>query len=618
MRVFPELSARFVKARQSLVLAAAVAVAALGACNDAASGNPDGSLPGVDGATEPDLGANAPDAPRAETAGSDGGGIADSCSPNPCTSVGREVCVATPGVGAGYQCDCNEGLEDRGGACVATTCDGLVATTGLTVVDETPLATVANPVREGFDPLLAGDRARVQIHWSMSGEAGSALVQVDADHFVIDPATVRVDGALVTPTVRAVGRIDVPVSAASGLVELSGLVPEAGPGLLAIEARVATPEGCVVQGSGSGARIQLTGSLNPKYNTCNDISDLRALQISTGVPDKNTQIYADRNGAFSEIGDAYKILTQMTLCLQRPEGYTVSLAGSADGTRPWTIDNFLLIERFDRDPTLSGASRLEAWVTTSHSAVAPARFADESAIKVLSHASLPGDYTGSRTPSPFTFPAGTVQLSRVMPPGEKVWLRLTGLDTGVAGHLSRLFIHVAPPEVFVPECRTLRDCPRDDSRDGSNTEPRSGCLEGSCTAVPCDAGNPCTVGTRCEKGFCTESCGNDNNCPAGQVCAAGGVCTLLGPGRCRTFNDCATGEVCFFGRCQAGCFHPVNQNPTYGDNHSQYSLCRTQPGACPRCGDASSRCWNNYCRDCEIDAHCPNGQACRAYRCVAE
>jgi hypothetical protein len=230
------------------------------------------------------------------------------------------------------------------------------------------------------------------------------------------------------------------------------------------------------------------------------------------------------------------------------------------------------------------------------------------------HASMPGDYTGSITPSFFTFPAGVVQLDRLLPEGRPSWLRITGLDTGVAGHLSHLFLTAGAPGAFVPECRTVRDCPRADSHNGSSLSPRAGCLDGRCAGPACASQSACPLGQVCLLGYCSTGCNATAPCPNGQECAAG-ACVDVAAGGCRTFSDCPTGQVCFFGRCEAGCFHPVRQNPAYGDNHAS-SFCRLNPTGCPRCGEASSRCFNNYCRDCEIDAHCNPTQRCVNDRCV--
>jgi len=539
------------------------------------------------------------------------------CEPNPCVETNRTACRVEPGAGSGFRCDCAAGFTGVDGACIDATCDDEVATTGVTVIDLTALPATTNPVKAGFDPLLAGDRARVVVDFARVAGDRPVEVVMTTGALAADAASFRLDDQVVTPTFVTESRVSIaiPIGKRAGRVFFEGTIATNGPGLLALEARLLTTAQCNIVGSGSGARIQLTGSVNPKYNICNDLSDLKSLQISAGIPDKDTSVYAARNGSFEDLSATYKILTQMTLCLQRPEGYTVSLAGSADGTRPWTIDNFLLMEVFDGDPTVPGTNRIDAWVTTSTGATAPSRFSDGTTVKMLAHASLPGDYTGSRSPSPFTFPAKTVQLNIFVPSAQRVWLRLTGLDSGVAGHLSRLYLHVSPPEVDVPECRSAKDCPREDSYDGTSVKFRSGCLEGRCTAIPCSAGTPCELGQLCSQGFCTDGCARDDQCRIGQVCGMG-MCTELTTGGCKTFADCPTGEVCFFGRCEAGCFHPVNQQASYSDNYPTYSICRATPAACPRCGDLSSRCWNNYCRDCEIDAHCSTGQVCNDFKCV--
>jgi hypothetical protein len=474
-------------------------------------------------------------------------------------------------------------------------------------------------VRTGYDPLLKGDTVRVHVDFNRAAGERPVKLQLAIDNLVLSPTTTRLDGVAVPLTSLGANRFElqIPAETRSGRLSFEGAIPESGPGLLALEARLVTATGCRIAQAASGARIQLTGSVNPKHAVCNDMSDLRSLQISTGVLDKDTTVYEERNGDFDEISSTFKVLTQMTLCIVRPGTVTVSLAGSADGTRPWTIDNFLLIEVFDGDPAAPTTQRTAAWVTTSWAASAPSRYADGTPIRMLSHASLPGDYTGSRTPSPFSFPAGTVQLDRLLPAGQRSWLRLTGLDSGVAGHLSRLFIHAGAPGAVVAECRSHRDCPREDSFDGIDTRIRSGCVAGRCTPIPCGGANGCQLGQTCLQNFCTDACTTDGQCPEGQVCGNGGVCAMVGDGGCKTFEDCPRGEVCFFGRCEAGCFQAVEAHPTYAVNNAQYSLCRLSPAACPRCPKEGDRCWSNYCRECEIDAHCTAGKVCRADACVA-
>jgi hypothetical protein len=546
----------------------------------------------------------------------DARGCVPVCDTAPCTEPGRGVCSPEPSEPDGFVCACDPGRVLDGDRCVPADCASEVARTFLTVYDQTPLPGVTDPVRSGFDPLLRGDSVRVVVRFTRTAGAEPHRAVVSLSSLTVAADSVTLDGASVTPSVLDDRRleVDLPPDATSGQLAFDGTIGATAPGLLAIEARAKTAEGCAISGSASGARVQLTGQVNPKHNTCNNLGDLRALQISTGVPDKDTSVYEQRNGSFNEIGATYKVLTQMTLCLSRPEGVTVSLAGSADATRPWTIDNHLLIEVYSGDPSLPGAQRTEAWITTSAAATAPLVFQNGDPIRMLKHASMPGDYTGSITPSFFTFPAGVVQLDAMLPAGQPSWLRITGLDAGVAGHLSHLFLTASAPGVFVPECQTVRDCPRPDSRNGDAVAPRAGCIDGRCTGPACANQSACPRGQACLLGFCSVGCNSGAPCPTGTECAAG-FCVDVAAGGCRTVNDCPTGHMCFFGRCEPGCFHPVRQNPTYADNY-QTSFCKTNPAGCPRCGDASRRCFNNYCRDCEIDAHCQPSERCSNDRCV--
>ncbi len=547
---------------------------------------------------------------------------ADPCATANCNAPNRGVCIPDPMANT-YTCACDPGHALDGDTCVSTACDAERFRTWLTVHDMTPLPNTTNPVRVGFDPLLPTDRVRVVVELEKLAGSRASRVVVFTQRLEIDPATVRLDGAptvLATlPTNRQVA-LALPASFTSGRLAFDATITAEGAPFVALDARAFTDLNCPIDGSASGARLQLAGTRDPKGVGCNDVSDLRSVQLTDAIPDKDTSVYETRNGTFAAISNSYKVLTQMTLCLQRTDDRAVSLAGSADGTRPWTIDNFLLIEAFSSDPadTTVPATRTDAWLTTSAGANAPSAFADGGVIRIANHASLPGDYTGSRTPSAFTFPAGVVSLDRILPVGERVWLRFTGLDTGVAGHMSRLFITSSEPDAAPHECRSFLDCPLPTSNNGSAIAIRSGCIEGACTPVACGSG--CALGQRCVQGFCTDGCDNAQSCPSGETCNANrcvAVTPGLSEGDCRTFADCPLGEVCFFGRCEAGCFHPVSQSPTYADNNTTYSLCKTNPAACPRCPVATDRCWYNYCRACELDAHCPSGQVCADYACVA-
>lgn len=539
----------------------------------------------------------------------------DPCDPSPCTARNRTICIAD---GTTWTCACDPGHVLVGDACEPNTCDTERVRTTLTVHDLTPLPNTANPVRTGFDPLLGGDRVKVVIDVERVAGTRPLRVAVFSQRLVIDPTTMQLD-AQSTPGLAATDRqLNLTVDAAftSGRLSFEATVAQDGPPALGLDVRVFTDTNCPIAGSASAARLQLAGTRDPKTPGCVDMSDVRSLQLSDAIPDKDTSVYEQRNGTFAAISTSHKILTQMTVCLERSATNTVALSGSADGTRPWTIDNFLLIERFDTDPEAGPAAPSASWLTTSTGATAPGRYADQSPITIIKHASLPGDLTGSRTPSAFSFPANVLQLDALMPVGQRAWFRFTGLDTGVAGHLSRLFVVSHPADTTVPECRTHLDCPRPDSVNGFAIAIRSGCLSGRCAPVTCDAG--CPLGQRCLQGFCTDGCETAATCPTGSTCAMG-QCVAPVPGTsrgaCASFSDCPLGEVCLLGRCEPGCFHPTNQDPTYGGNHSA-SVCRQTPAACPRCPGVNDRCWYGYCRQCEIDSHCASGQRCADTTCV--
>ncbi len=533
----------------------------------------------------------------------------------------RGQCVVDDQAQGTYHCDCDENyaLNEETDQCVRTSCGQEEVRSGVTVYDMTPLPEVNDPIGDGYDPLLPGDTVRVVTEVVRHEGQAVLHLSVVTHHMDIHEGTLRLDGELIGDEALDGPRrieIELPEDFQKGRLAFDATIPDSDAPMTGVDARLFT-EGCEIEGSASGARLHLAGVINPKTEACADMSDVRSLQISTAIPDKNTSTYEQRNGTFEEISSAYKVLTQMSLCLRRSDDRTVSIAGSADGTRPWTIDNFLLIEVFDGAPDLPTSERTAAYITSSSNATAPTSYTDGSPIEVVKHATLPGDYTGSRTPSRFTFAAGVLQLDDLLPVGELVWLRITGLDEGVAGHLSRLFITSAEPDEFVPECNNALDCPAPDSASGSSSVMASGCIDGQCIAVSCSNDSDCNVGQRCDQGFCTDRCSEDSDCPTGLICGQG-YCVDPAEGGCRDFSDCPLGEVCFFGQCQAGCYHPVNQDPTYSSNYFQYSLCTESPEACPRCPDPDTRCWYNYCRDCEIDDHCGTGEICADFECVPQ
>lgn len=181
--------------------------------------------------------------------------------------------------------------------------------------------------------------------------------------------------------------------------------------------------------------------------------------------------------------------------------------------------------------------------------------------------------------------------------------------------MSRIFLHSAELGENVPACVTHFDCAEPDvDQYGGSWATAGGCIDGACAQNSCTGTDDCPVGQRCAAGFCTGGCDDNSDCPTGLTCE-GRFCVDVSADGCADYTDCPAGEVCQFSRCTAGCFHPRQQQADYSENYSS-GFCANNPDGCPRCGTASDTCWNNYCRDCEIDAHCGSGEDCVQFECV--
>ena len=533
------------------------------------------------------------------------------CGTLPCTRANQTVCSNVAEAEGGFECACDPGFVRSDGLCRPEECADLRVRTEATVFDLSPLSGVSDPVTTGYDPLMPADLVRVTIDVEATSAGVGSVVRVEFDNLELFDSTVLLDGNGVTLSGFIPGssffRVTLPDNGSHELrfdAQVSGA-----DGPISIEAHVETAEGCFIAESGTAVRAFVGSATSRSASGCIDMSDFTNVMTMLDVPDRDTTPY----DAITETSLTYgtgRVLQEIALCVVRNDGQTVFLSGSADGTRPWMVDNFLLIETFDRNPD-SGGERQAAYITNTQNGVTAPTLADLTPLPVLHLASLPGDYLGSMTTARFGFPAGVVQLDELLPAGEAVWVRLTAIDGDSVGRVSRLYLQSSPVDAPPAECITHFDCATEESRDGTAYTLAAGCVEGACSGVACAAEGECAAGQRCLNGFCTAGCSVTEPCPEGEECSAEGWCvTPETPTECRVYSDCAAGEVCFFGRCEAGCYHPVHQRADYSDNDGTLSLCRLNVDACPRCLVDTDRCWNNFCQQCEIEAHCNPGELC--------
>ncbi len=543
---------------------------------------------------------------------------AGACGSAGCPAQPQDICQNDASAADGYTCGCRPGYVLVEGSCVQSQCGDNVIRTGTTLFDTTPLPSETDPIGNGFDPLLQHDRVRIHIAFERRSGTDDAELHIALSNLGFVAGSVLVDGQPTTAgAASGVVTIALPpaAQASSGDVSLKAEVLSPS-GIVSVDVSARTAGGCVLPRSRSAVKLQVAGDIDPKGAGCLDMSDYTSLQITPDIPEKDTSVYQTRNGD-SAVYPGLKVLHQVTLCLERSDDRTVSLSGSADGTRPWMVDNYLLIETFDGNPAIGG-TRTGAYITTARISPYPSRtsLTDGTPLEVVDIASLPGEYVGGLSPSSFTFPSGVLQLDDFLPVGQQVWVRFTGLDEGNVGRLTRIFLTSSGVGEAVPECRSIFDCAAPDVASyASGWAISGGCIQGQCVQHACSADGDCASGQRCVRNYCTDGCSSDTQCGSGQTCAHGS-CVDTSAGGCADYTDCSPGEVCQFGQCVAGCYHPRHQKADYSDNY--YSgFCQNHPNACPRCGTVSNTCWNNYCRECEIDAHCPAGESCVQFKCVS-
>ena len=517
------------------------------------------------------------------------------CWPNPCKGPDKGLCDEVDGAAV---CSCDVGFSAQNNACVFVTCPAIAATTGVTVYDQT-----GGTVATGFDPLVAGDVVKVRVDIAVSAGAGALELELRADNLDINLQTLTFNGkALLQPAKIKGPLLLVPLALQAGnaAIELRGTVV-GGWAPLSIDARLTAPGACEIPDSRSGARIGPLGLLDAKGFGCIDLDRSHGVQIAAEIVEKSTAQYGKDNGTNSNYSPSGTIVATMTQCFTRQTARALFLAGDALGTLPFGVDNYLVIEPFDHEPT-PGELPTKALILQADGVVAPAA----SIQKIPGpHGDVRGTHIGVPNGNMFGWSAGVVRLDELIPVGTPTWLRFYALDHGVVGRLTRVYVHARDPSEALPTCVLDSNC----------DHLGKGCVQGSCKGDGC-VGSCGQDGIFCVQGKCSSRCDQGGGqCGAGMVCAmrqcvpaaTTGVCEMV-----QQDKDCPLGTTCHWGICEPGCHHPRKQDQSYAQ---AVDFCKT-PGLCPHCSLPSQGCWNNVCAACEIDAHCPSG-ACVDRTCVS-
>jgi len=178
----------------------------------------------------------------------------------------------------------------------------------------------------------------------------------------------------------------------------------------------------------------------------------------------------------------------------------------------------------------------------------------------------------------------------------------------------------------IGECAENTDCPTGFTCDGAKCKcaaedacgPGQFCNDfGTCQARPpcignedCDPGQICNsadpTGGRC---IADTACGSSVHCDLGNYChvdpAAEQPVGDCRPG-CRNTGDCALGDICVAGGCQAGMCNQCPVNPDPDATYCPYGYKCGLSGACELVTNGGSLC--NRC-DNMFDP-CPDGQRC--------
>lgn len=127
-----------------------------------------------------------------------------------------------------------------------------------------------------------------------------------------------------------------------------------------------------------------------------------------------------------------------------------------------------------------------------------------------------------------------------------------------------------------------------------------GCPRGEQGGSECAAERPCGWGETCVNGYCTGGlCATSAQCPIESYCEDG-ACEA----GCRADSDCGPGKVCDV--AEAACVANACQDTQVDCGFAEY--CDTTTGTCFDAGE-------QFCRPCEVDATCGEGNVCYANFC---
>lgn len=127
-----------------------------------------------------------------------------------------------------------------------------------------------------------------------------------------------------------------------------------------------------------------------------------------------------------------------------------------------------------------------------------------------------------------------------------------------------------------------------------------GCPEPVGVGNECAEERPCGWGETCQNGFCRSGrCATSAQCPIESYCE-GDTCV---PG-CRADTDCGPGTRCDL--AESACVETACQDTQVDCAFGEY--CDTTTGSCYDAGE-------QFCRPCETDATCGEGNVCYANYC---
>jgi hypothetical protein len=522
------------------------------------------------------------------------------CNPNPCVEPDKTACTN----GAGQPlCACAPGFYDVDGVCTFQSCPAIVASTGVIIYDGT-----GTSLAVGLDPLLPSDTVQLRVEIAVTNGKGAISLELHPYNLSLEPLRLACDGVPCAGKMKG-PLLLVPLQLTPGAhsVELTGkFLTNQAP--LSLNARLVADAGCELPGSRSGARIGALGVQDAKGMDCIDLDRTRAVQVTHDIAEKSTSDYGAANGQATQYQPVASIVNVVAQCFSRKTDSVLFLAGDPLGVLPWAVDNDLVIERYDAQPTPgavpSAVLQIGTDSVTSNQGVA---------VFLGPKPDVPGTHFGIPNSAPFGFSAGHVRLDALIPPGKPVWLRFVALDYGSVGRLTRLHVIAVPHDQQPRRCIDNTQCP--DGKGGAV----AGCVDGQCAGAACNPSTPCPSNQFCAGGFCTSRCDQGvGNCASGLVCKVRGCVAPGTIGVCDSAQkdqDCPAGQICLAGRCETGCHHPRKQDQSYAQDPT---FCAgNMPGLCPHCPDPKQGCWNNVCSECEVDAACATGLVCVDRKCVA-